>query len=213
MRLPVAAKIALTTAGTVPNQAAVTPDSNSPSSLEAPMNTDSTASTRPRSASGVASGTMAPRTKTLTLSAAPRTRRAAKESQKFRDTPKETAARPKMPTAKNKRRPTWRFSGHWVRKTAMATAPIPGPLRKMPRPSGPTCRMSLAKTGSRAAAPLNNTAKRSREMAPRRILWRKMRATPASNDLRVASSPRLAGGACIMKTANAAASRPSVVAL
>ena len=46
-----------TTAGTVPNHAAVTPDSNSPSSFEAPMNTALTALTRPRISSGVSSCT------------------------------------------------------------------------------------------------------------------------------------------------------------
>ena len=45
------------TAGTVPNQAAVRPDSNSPSSFEAPMNTALTALTRPRMSSGVSSCT------------------------------------------------------------------------------------------------------------------------------------------------------------
>ena len=43
-----------TTAGTVPSHAAVMPDSNSPSSFEAPMNSMLTALTRPRIGSGVA---------------------------------------------------------------------------------------------------------------------------------------------------------------
>ena len=46
-----------TTARTRPNQAAVTPDSNSPSSFEAPMKTALTALTRPRISSGVSSCT------------------------------------------------------------------------------------------------------------------------------------------------------------
>ena len=45
----------MTTDGTTPHQAAVTPDSNSPSSFEAPMKTEFTALTRPRIASGVSS--------------------------------------------------------------------------------------------------------------------------------------------------------------
>src|ERR1019366_8426374 len=124
------------TAMTGPSKAAPVPATKAPRSLEAPMKTDSTATTRPRSASGVASGTMEPRTYMLTLSAAPRTARAAKESQKLRERPKEMAASPKMPTAKNRRRPTWRVSGHWVRTSAIPTAPRPGPLRRMPKPSG-----------------------------------------------------------------------------
>ena len=50
-----------TIAGTRPNQAAVNPDSNSPSSLDAPINTEFTALTRPRIASGVSSCTSRPR--------------------------------------------------------------------------------------------------------------------------------------------------------
>src|SRR5580698_8136251 len=46
-----------TTEGTVPNQAAVKPDSNSPSSLDAPIKREFTALTRPRIASGVANWT------------------------------------------------------------------------------------------------------------------------------------------------------------
>jgi hypothetical protein len=44
-----------TTAGTVPIRAAVVPDSNSPSSLDAPMNSMETLETRPRMGSGVES--------------------------------------------------------------------------------------------------------------------------------------------------------------
>ncbi len=124
----------------------------------------------------------------LTLSEAPRTARAAKESQKLADRPKLSAESPNMPTAMKSRRPMWRFSGHWVKNSARRTAPSPGPLRRMPRPSGPVCRMSLAKTGSRAAAPLNSTAKRSREIAPSRILWEKIRRTPARSDSAVGLS-------------------------
>ena len=45
----------MTTERTRPNQTAVTPDSNSPSSFDAPMNTALTALTRPRMPSGVSS--------------------------------------------------------------------------------------------------------------------------------------------------------------
>src|SRR5271154_4508834 len=58
------------TAGFSPHHDAVSPDSNSPSSLDAPMNIELTALTRPRIASGVSSCTSTWRTNTLTMSAA-----------------------------------------------------------------------------------------------------------------------------------------------
>src|SRR6185436_2106180 len=57
---PVTTRVAtppITTDGTVPHHDAVTPDSNSPSSFEAPMKTLFTALTRPRISSGVSSWT------------------------------------------------------------------------------------------------------------------------------------------------------------
>ena len=67
-----------TTAGPTPSNVLATPDSNAPSSLEAPMNTFSTAMTRPRMWSGVASGTRVERMITLTASAPERTTSATK---------------------------------------------------------------------------------------------------------------------------------------
>ena len=67
-----------TTAGPTPSRVAATPDSNAPSSLDAPMNTFSTAATRPRMRSGVASGTIVARMNTLTASAPERTSSARK---------------------------------------------------------------------------------------------------------------------------------------
>ena len=57
-QMPVTARVAAppnNMARTSPNHPAVMPDSNSPSSLEAPMNTALTALTRPRISSGVSS--------------------------------------------------------------------------------------------------------------------------------------------------------------
>ena len=53
-----------------PNARAATPLSNAPSSFDAPMNTPSTALTRPICSSGVTSGTIAPRMNIDTMSAA-----------------------------------------------------------------------------------------------------------------------------------------------
>ena len=73
---PIVAMPPNTMAGPTPSRAAATPLSNDPTSLEAPMNTFSTADTRPRIGSGVASGTMVERMNTLTASAAASTTRA-----------------------------------------------------------------------------------------------------------------------------------------
>ena len=59
--MPIIAAPPATTAPTVPMSDATAPDSNAPSSLEAPMKTRSTAPTRPRSAGAVSSGASVPR--------------------------------------------------------------------------------------------------------------------------------------------------------
>ena len=69
-----------TTAGTVPSSAAAAPDSNAPSSFEALMKTISTASTRPRSSSGVTIATVVERMFMLIMSTKPLTASAASES-------------------------------------------------------------------------------------------------------------------------------------
>src|SRR5262249_34968877 len=69
--------------GTAPNQWAVSPDSNSPSSLDELMNTTLIAATRPRISSGVSVCISVPRTTTLMLSSAPAASSATKDSQGF----------------------------------------------------------------------------------------------------------------------------------
>jgi hypothetical protein len=69
-----------TTAGTLPTRKAVSPDSNAPSWLEALMNTISTAATRPRRRSGVASATVVERMFMLNRSTKPLTPRATSDS-------------------------------------------------------------------------------------------------------------------------------------
>ena len=61
-----------------PNARAATPLSNAPSSFEAPMNTPSTALTRPSWSLGVTSGTIEPRMNIEIMSAAEITTRATK---------------------------------------------------------------------------------------------------------------------------------------
>ena len=87
-----------TTAGTAPSHAAVMPDSNAPSSLDATMNIVFTAPTRPRISCGVRTCTTVDRMTTLTMSDAPRTTSAASESGKLRERPKTMVATPKIAT-------------------------------------------------------------------------------------------------------------------
>src|SRR6185437_2803288 len=94
-----------TTAGTVPNQAAVVPDSNSPNSFEAPMNSIETADTRPRMKSGVASWIRVLRIFTLTMSVAPSRNRQNSDKGNQVERPKPMVARPKAATTANMRPP------------------------------------------------------------------------------------------------------------
>src|SRR5688572_25068487 len=100
-----------TTAGFRPHHAAVKPDSNSPSSFEAPMNTAFTALTRPRISSGVSSCTSMWRMYTLIMSEAPMTTSAASETKKSCESPNTTVAIPNAATPANIFAPTWRVIG------------------------------------------------------------------------------------------------------
>src|SRR5437870_13045086 len=84
-----------------PHHAAVTPDSNPPSSLDAPMKTELTAETRPRLESGVRIWISEWRMTTEMLSKAPVRTRAIIESVKERERPKRIVARPKALTAQS----------------------------------------------------------------------------------------------------------------
>ncbi len=188
---PATARVAsppTTTEGTSPHQAAVTPDSSSPSSLEAPINIAFTALTRPRSASGVCSCTSMWRTNTLTMSAAPSTVSTARESEKLVDTPKVIVASPKMTTPPNIAAPARSVIGRTVSQAAVTAAPTPGAARSRPRPSGPTCRISLAYAGRSAVAPPKRTAKRSIEIAPRMTGRERTKPSPSSTVRQLAGS-------------------------
>ena len=100
-----------TTAGTVPNQPAVTPDSNSPNWFEAPMKTMSTALTRPRISSGVMSCTSVARITTLIMSEAPTSTSATRETTRLREIPKMMVNMPKAATHHSMVRPTRLRSG------------------------------------------------------------------------------------------------------
>src|ERR1017187_2531531 len=123
-----------TTAGTVPNHCAAIPDSNWPTSLDAPIKTTFTALTRPRISSGVESWMSVWRTITLTMSHAPISANAASERASLRDKPKITVKTPKPHTHHSMIAPACRRKGQRVTTRAMMTAPTPGALRRIPSP-------------------------------------------------------------------------------
>ncbi len=97
-----------TTAGTVPNHCAVTPDSNCPNSFDVPMKIMSTAVTRPRISSGVASCVRVARMITLIMSLAPSSSSAISETVRLRETPKMIVKIPNPATAHSSVGPTAR---------------------------------------------------------------------------------------------------------
>jgi hypothetical protein len=133
-----------TTAAVGPSRNAASPDSNAPSWLEALMNTISTAVTRPRSSSGVASAAVVERMFIEYMSAYPVATSAANDSGALRERPNTTVATPNAATATSSVRPApWRI-GRRVRPTAAPSAPMAGAARRMPSPVGPTCRIDAA---------------------------------------------------------------------
>ena len=134
----------ITTAGTAPTSAAITPDSNSPSWLDALTNSVLTALTRPSMWSGVFSCTSDERSTTLTASAAPSTTSAAIDSGMEVDSPNTVVASPNTISALNSRRPTWLPRLSRARVSDISMAPQAGAARSAPSAQGPACRMSLA---------------------------------------------------------------------
>src|ERR1035437_9136666 len=161
-----------TTAGNAPHHAAVTPDSNCPTSFDVPMNIMLTALTRPRISSGVEICTSVCRTTTLTMSHAPSTTSAATDNPTFRDSPNTTVHAPNPPTHHSMIAPACRLNGRCASTIAMITAPVPGAPRRIPNPVAPTPRMSFANTGISATAPPSSTANMSSEIAPNVIFAR-----------------------------------------
>src|ERR1035437_2451485 len=161
-----------TTAGPVPSHAAVTPDSNCPTSFDAPMNIMLTALTRPRISSGVEICTRVCRTTTLTMSQAPSITSAATLNPTFRDSPNTTVHAPNPATHHSMIAPACRLNGRCASTIAMITAPVPGAPRRIPNPVAPTPRMSFANTGISATAPPSSTANMSSEIAPSVIFAR-----------------------------------------
>ena len=184
-----------TTAGTSPNHFAVTPDSNSPSSFDAPMNTAFTALTRPRMWSGVSSWMSMWRMNTLTSSAPPSTASATIDSAKFEDSPNTAVAAPNRPTHANSHRPTWRVIGRTTSTIATSVAPTAGAMRNIPSAAGPASSTSFANAGSSAVAPPTSTANRSSVIAPSTIGRERTKCRPSSSVCHVAGpAATLMGG-------------------
>src|SRR5882672_77695 len=169
----------------VPHQWAVVPDSNSPSSFEALMNTIETALTRPRIRSGVPTWMRVWRTVTLSMSAAPMTKRNARDRGRLWESPRPRVASPNTATPPKSQAPIRRRRGRNAKRIAMTPAPTALALRKSPTSSDPRPKNSWATAGSSAVAPPRRTAKRSRDRAPRSRLslktWRIPALTARSN--------------------------------
>ena len=97
LQIPVIASAPMppaTTARTAPHHWAVTPLSNSPSSLEAPTKSEFTALTLPLMEAGVANCSIDERITTLIMSEAPTAMRAPRDKGKLREMPKTMVAQP-----------------------------------------------------------------------------------------------------------------------
>ena len=181
-----------TTAGTAPTSAAAAPDSNAPSSFEAPMNTPSTALTRPRSSFGVASATVVARMFIEIMSTNPLTASASAESQ-------EPAREAEDDHAHAERADDEQQRAAGVAAERLAGEPMPAisaptatALRSTPSPNGPVCRIDCAKSGSSATAPPKSTAKRSSVIAPRMTGVARMKRIPPRRLSSPGGSGRLA---------------------
>jgi len=68
-------------------------------------------------------------------------------------------------------RPACFLGGNRVVASIEINAPAEGIVRSRPKPTGPTCRMSVANTGSMAMAPPKKTANRSRAIEDSSTWW------------------------------------------
>jgi hypothetical protein len=132
-----------TTEPTGPNQAAVAPDSNSPSWLLAPMKTEFTALTRPRIAWRLQLHQGLAHHHADHVGRARHRQRGQRQPQlggqaEHHGGQAEHRHRP------SSLRPTWRSSGQRVSHSDISKAPAAGAARSRPRPQGPTCSTSLA---------------------------------------------------------------------
>lgn len=155
------------TEGTVPINFAATPLSNWPNSLDEFINILFTLITLPLNSSGTLSCSMVLRTITLMPSMQPLISNAVNESQKLFDMAKTIMQIPKPNTAKNNFFPWPYLKGKMVSSVTVIIEPISLAAFNMPKPSGPTFKISLAKTGTKATAPPNNTANKSSVSAPK----------------------------------------------
>ncbi len=156
-----------TTDRTTPISFAVSPLSNCPNSLLDIMKIELTLKTRPRISSGVFSWTIVPRITTLIPSSIPLRTRNANDSQYIFDNPNPMIQSPKPVATKSRIFPWFFFSGTNESVMIISIEPISEAAFKSPKPSEPTFRISLAKTGIIATAPPNSTANISSICAPR----------------------------------------------
>ncbi len=147
---------------------------------------------------------------TLTESAPESTSSARNATAKLVVSPRAMVPTPNSATAASSVRPTRRLTGRTASHSVTAPAPIPIAARNQPSPTAPTPRRSSAMAGSRATAPPKSTAKRSREIAPRRMGWLRTKRSPPTASRRLGRSRSTVPGAtwrgCTRRTTTAATS-------
>jgi hypothetical protein len=79
--------------------------------------------------------------------------------------------KPKAATDNSNLSPVFVSGGFIDNANRKVAAPNDGAALSQPNSRLPTCRISLANTGNNATAPPNNTAKRSRHIADKMILF------------------------------------------
>ena len=136
-----------TTDGTVPRSLAATPDSNAPISLELPMKMALTEETRPSRCSGRQHlEQRAPHDDAHRVHHPAHAERARARARSCAN-PEHDHRHPEQATFTSSVRPARRSGGRCASTSDITTAPAAGAARSRPRPCGPTCRISSAKTG------------------------------------------------------------------
>ncbi len=96
-------------------------------------------------------------------------------------------ASPNPATANSIARPAFCKGGRCARETAISSAPIDGAARMIPKPSGPTFKISVAYTGSSVTAPPSSTANISSVIAASSSFALRKKRIPSASESSVAA--------------------------
>ena len=114
-----------------------------------------------------------------TPSVMPLKKSATTEIQKTDESPNTIIEIPKPNTATSNFIPALRLIGIYAVVNIVRKAPTAGAALKTPKPSGPTFKISCAKTGKRATAPPKSTAIMSKLRAPKMAFVLNTKRTPS----------------------------------